>query len=974
MKDMQMHTESLCLTHQHMHAQQEVIIRAAQLRNHQLESELIALTSTNASLNGQVAALTSEAATTADRITDLSAAHASTMALLAEVQQKYAFSTDCAERLAIQLDDQIMAYEEKLTAAEAARQKLEANLRAQERALQDAVNASMIKEAAVNSLLSTKEAELREHMQTLLTLQQDLQRHINDEVVSEEQRVQLAADRSALQAKLTACELDLAAVNAQRATLERSVSSLEEELQTTKAEAQRELAALKSEYMRQLEHAETQGQEKVMQLQKVADASHELLSLQVQTLCASHGMLQKELESQIIELHWSIEQYQNEKNELHQQLVQAQTHLQETTAALKRLQEEYSADTEEAQQRHASLCAQLQNAQERFQTEVGELQRKCDEQRTRQKEQQAITFQQLMNSTVAKRDLAASYRKLQQQVEEDKGTWQQTQTEWRAKEGSLASKTASLELELQKMTVKQRSLTSSLAQEQTSHTAHAQQCASQLAVLQHQIAQSETQLAGARQELAHVRDEGQAVATAHALRENDLQQQLATVHAQLQHISSQAARERHQLTCAIEAQQVETDSLQRRCTELQATFEERQQSQDAHMALLMSEHAQLQQQYHHQMDESLTAKNRAQDHIVSLEQVVSQRQVEAETFREQRDELCRQLACTEQAEQQARDDIAAKYESAMEQHRMLIAEATQKMRTEHDTAIGRLTADIQSSKVTMGQLQREYKQSRQQAESNKTTLQAALNEKEKELIIARKQCAVAATQLTKLNSLLSLAVESSAGTGAQTRSSTAAAASTITSDASASASPVPSTPTCSTPHPPQAAAAVKSLLSLMDTPAPVKIERRDEVACMSAPAAGADETPVKSAMAVPATPGPSFEENLDNLSLEYRINLVRQKIEQMKTAPSIPDRLSMIWFQHIGVKPKWQADDNQSDCTICQTSFGWFTRRHHCRSCGFIFCNDCSLKRMPIAHMQNQEERCCDICAVKIRFDAAVKK
>jgi hypothetical protein len=48
-------------------------------------------------------------------------------------------------------------------------------------------------------------------------------------------------------------------------------------------------------------------------------------------------------------------------------------------------------------------------------------------------------------------------------------------------------------------------------------------------------------------------------------------------------------------------------------------------------------------------------------------------------------------------------------------------------------------------------------------------------------------------------------------------------------------------------------------------------------------------------------------------------------------APSIPDTLSVIWFKDVTVPPKWQHDDNRDDCTICQSAFGFFNRRHHCR-------------------------------------------
>eukprot|EP01047_Picozoa_sp_COSAG01_P063218 COSAG01_NODE_8155_length_2898_cov_5.062522_2_plen_313_part_00 len=50
----------------------------------------------------------------------------------------------------------------------------------------------------------------------------------------------------------------------------------------------------------------------------------------------------------------------------------------------------------------------------------------------------------------------------------------------------------------------------------------------------------------------------------------------------------------------------------------------------------------------------------------------------------------------------------------------------------------------------------------------------------------------------------------------------------------------------------------------------------------------------------------------------------------------------------------WVSDDSRPDCTACARQFGLFLRRHHCRSCGGLFCHDCS--------SSGDGERSCEAC------------
>lgn len=55
-------------------------------------------------------------------------------------------------------------------------------------------------------------------------------------------------------------------------------------------------------------------------------------------------------------------------------------------------------------------------------------------------------------------------------------------------------------------------------------------------------------------------------------------------------------------------------------------------------------------------------------------------------------------------------------------------------------------------------------------------------------------------------------------------------------------------------------------------------------------------------------------------------------------------------------KPVWQPDSESSNCASCKKSFSLFTRKHHCRVCGHIFCSTC-VRDYPV---QNLRFSCAD--------------
>lgn len=70
---------------------------------------------------------------------------------------------------------------------------------------------------------------------------------------------------------------------------------------------------------------------------------------------------------------------------------------------------------------------------------------------------------------------------------------------------------------------------------------------------------------------------------------------------------------------------------------------------------------------------------------------------------------------------------------------------------------------------------------------------------------------------------------------------------------------------------------------------------------------------------------------------------------------------------------KWIKDEDADKCMKCSKEFTFVFRQHHCRSCGGIYCGDCTRKRAPVLKFGYQEMvRVCDTCYTRIT-NGAVK-
>mmetsp|Transcript_16719 Transcript_16719/g.24978 ORF Transcript_16719/g.24978 Transcript_16719/m.24978 type:complete len:1181 (+) Transcript_16719:58-3600(+) len=60
----------------------------------------------------------------------------------------------------------------------------------------------------------------------------------------------------------------------------------------------------------------------------------------------------------------------------------------------------------------------------------------------------------------------------------------------------------------------------------------------------------------------------------------------------------------------------------------------------------------------------------------------------------------------------------------------------------------------------------------------------------------------------------------------------------------------------------------------------------------------------------------------------------------------------------------WVADDKVKNCEKCNKKFGMFTRKHHCRFCGHIFCSKCTKTKMDLPEEMGYDgpQKVCEAC------------
>lgn len=85
--------------------------------------------------------------------------------------------------------------------------------------------------------------------------------------------------------------------------------------------------------------------------------------------------------------------------------------------------------------------------------------------------------------------------------------------------------------------------------------------------------------------------------------------------------------------------------------------------------------------------------------------------------------------------------------------------------------------------------------------------------------------------------------------------------------------------------------------------------------------------------------------------------------------------LKRVFLKNSRYSVGWIMDSETSSCMSCETAFGLFVRKHHCRQCGEIVCYSCSNQRL---HLPSLEEaggsRVCTRCMDRLYQDALERR
>ncbi|KAI6658012.1 FYVE and coiled-coil domain-containing protein 1-like [Oopsacas minuta] len=98
------------------------------------------------------------------------------------------------------------------------------------------------------------------------------------------------------------------------------------------------------------------------------------------------------------------------------------------------------------------------------------------------------------------------------------------------------------------------------------------------------------------------------------------------------------------------------------------------------------------------------------------------------------------------------------------------------------------------------------------------------------------------------------------------------------------------------------------------------------------------------------------------------LRFTEQKLALFNRADELEQELEKLFLA------KWIEDLNIRSCVLCRRSFSNSLRKHHCRLCGKVLCNECSREKV-LTPTGRDTVRCCVVCAdFRTRFLANAHK
>ncbi|GLH09816.1 Lateral signaling target protein 2 homolog [Gryllus bimaculatus] len=103
-------------------------------------------------------------------------------------------------------------------------------------------------------------------------------------------------------------------------------------------------------------------------------------------------------------------------------------------------------------------------------------------------------------------------------------------------------------------------------------------------------------------------------------------------------------------------------------------------------------------------------------------------------------------------------------------------------------------------------------------------------------------------------------------------------------------------------------------------------------------------------------------------TLQHTVSELRRKWEESESALQELGRENATLQLDIEklLARKWAEDADVTKCTLCHREFTMLLRKHHCRNCGQIFCNECSSKTAAVVS-NKKPVRVCDSCYTELR-------